>query len=129
MNVGEIFFRIHIEIWVSVLTLIISSIAMAIIKSTSKKVKKVYSDMGHSKGGTLSLLHDRLYQGYNYYLRIGAITSDDLENMDYMYKEYRSLGGNGTCKVLHDKVSDLIIVSPSEFELRKEYKKGTVLHV
>ena len=124
MSVHDFFLNIHLELWISGLTLIVTGIITKIMNSTSKRVNKVLSDIEHSKGASKSMLHDRLFQSYNFYLRIGSITSEDMENMEFMYKEYIALGGNGTCKVLHDKVNKLPIVTATTFETLVKEKGG-----
>ena len=84
-------FHLHTEMYLSVLTLIVTTIVAAIMKKMSGKFLEIMGDIQHSKDASRAVLHDRLYQGYNFYLRIGAITSDDLENMNYMFKEYKNL--------------------------------------
>lgn len=55
----------------------------------------------------LGLGHDVLFQRLTYYLERGYIEPNELENVDYVLKPYLGLGGNGTCKVLYDKVCSL----------------------
>ena len=117
-------FHLHTEMYLSVLTLIVTTIVAAIMKKMSGKFLEIMGDIQHSKDASRAVLHDRLYQGYNFYLRIGAITSDDLENMNYMFKEYENLHGNGTCETLHKKVDQLPIVSSERFEALLELKSG-----
>ena len=44
----------------------------------------------------LAILHDRLYSLARYYIAQEWITIQDLDNLEYLYKAYHSLGGNGT---------------------------------
>ena len=109
--------HLHTELYLSVLTLIVTTVVASAMKKISTKMIEIVGDIQHSKAASRAVLHDRLYQGYQFYLRIGAITADDLENMNYMYKEYNNLNGNGTCKTLHNKVDQLPIVSVERFNL------------
>lgn len=56
----------------------------------------------------LALLHDKLYYLCNKHINDGSITIDDLENLDYLYRAYRDLGGNGVCENLYNRCRDLI---------------------
>lgn len=44
----------------------------------------------------LAILHDRLYSLARYYISQKWITIQDLDNLEYLYNAYHSLGGNGT---------------------------------
>lgn len=59
------------------------------------------------KDGILAILHDRLYQLCQYYLAQGAITPNALKNVEYLYRSYHSLGGNGTGTELYTRVTKL----------------------
>ena len=49
------------------------------------------------KDGMMALLHDRIYQAGHYYCNVqGWCSLQDKHNIDYMYKPYHALGGNGT---------------------------------
>ncbi|MBR4610186.1 MAG: hypothetical protein IKO38_07040 [Erysipelotrichaceae bacterium] len=56
----------------------------------------------------IGLGHDRIvYLGMKYIER-GWVTKDELENLvDYLYKPYESMGGNGTAKKIVDDVKKL----------------------
>ena len=61
------------------------------------------------KKALLTLLHDKLYYLFQHFISKGSITADELENLEYLYKPYSSLGGNGTCKRLYEEVLRLPI--------------------
>lgn len=44
----------------------------------------------------LAMLHDRLYSLARFYIDQKWITIQDLDNLEYLYKAYHLLGGNGT---------------------------------
>lgn len=56
----------------------------------------------------IGLGHDRIvYLGMKYIER-GWVTKDELENLvDYLYKPYEKMGGNGTAKKIVDDVKRL----------------------
>ena len=55
----------------------------------------------------LAINHDRLYQVCSFYLRTGQITVEELKNLEYLYKGYHALGGNGTGTELYIKCREL----------------------
>lgn len=59
------------------------------------------------KAGVLALLHDRLYQGCRYHIHNGEIADDEMKNMEYLYKGYHALGGNGTGTELYERIKKL----------------------
>ena len=61
------------------------------------------------KKALLALLHDKMYYLCQHFINKGEITTDELENLEYLYKPYSALGGNGTCKRLYEEVLRLPI--------------------
>ena len=61
------------------------------------------------KEANLALLHDRLYQGCKHYIAQGHIDVDSLKNIEYLYRAYHALGGNGTGTELYTRVQKLPI--------------------
>ena len=59
--------------------------------------------------GMMAILHDRIYQLCTDYIKRGNITVDELENLEYLYKSYHSLGGNGTGTALYERCRTLKI--------------------
>lgn len=59
--------------------------------------------------GVQSILHDRIYQACNFYLKRGWVTVADLKNLEHMFTPYSAMGGNGTAKELYERVKDLPI--------------------
>lgn len=55
------------------------------------------------------LLHDRLFQGITYYLKLGCTDVDGFDNITHLYKAYHSLGGNGTGTELYNRFTKLQI--------------------
>lgn len=61
----------------------------------------------------MALLHDRLYQACSFYISKGWCSVDDRENLEYLYRPYKELGGNGTGEDLYHKVMDLPLSDPA----------------
>lgn len=63
----------------------------------------------------LGLGHAEIFRLAGRYLRRGAITTDELEDLDkYLYKPYSELGGNGTAAVMVEQCRKLPIISATE---------------
>ena len=55
------------------------------------------------KDGLLAIMHDRLYQSCTFYIKQGSIDTGGLKNIEYLYKSYHALGGNGTGTELYNR--------------------------
>ena len=71
-------------------------------------VKKV-TEYKTIKDGLLAIMHDRLYQSCTFYIKQGSIDIGGLKNIEYLYKSYHALGGNGTGTELYSRVKALPI--------------------
>lgn len=61
------------------------------------------------KAGIVGLLHHDIYQLCNHYLAAGYISTDDLDDLNYLFRSYKALGGNGTGEALYNRVLELPI--------------------
>ena len=61
--------------------------------------------------GVMALLHDGLFRACSTALEKGKINVDEMDNINYLYKPYATLGGNGTGKQLFERVNQLPIES------------------
>lgn len=59
--------------------------------------------------GLVGLLHHEVYMLCNRYIETGYISTDDLDDLNYLFRSYKALGGNGTGEVLYNKVLQLQI--------------------
>ena len=57
----------------------------------------------------LALLHDRIYTECYRFMELGYITRDGLRNLNYLYKTYHVMGGNGTGTELYKRACALPI--------------------
>lgn len=73
------------------------------------KIKADIDERNALKDGVLALLHDRLYQGCNYYIGRGDITASEMQNMEKLYNGYHGLGGNSTGTELWNRAKELPI--------------------
>lgn len=83
--------------------LILSSVGGKIVK----ELKHTQADFTSIKNGILATLKDRLYQGCRHFIKQGWCTVDDLESMEYIYKSYHELGGNGIGTNLFERMKHL----------------------
>lgn len=72
-----------------------------------KEEEARWAEQESLKEGVLSLLHDRLYQGCRYHIHNDEITDEEMKNMEYLYKGYHALGGNGTGTELYERIKKL----------------------
>lgn len=56
----------------------------------------------------LALLHNEIYSQAEKAISKGSITTDELDNLTCLYEPYVKMGGNGTGKVLYEKVKNLV---------------------
>ena len=65
------------------------------------------------EAGVQALLHDRIYGEYAACLKKGCADVNDIRNLEYLYRPYHALGGNGTGTELFERVKKMP-VSPAE---------------
>lgn len=105
---------IVVRYWLESLLAGLCSIAFALYRKLSARVKKEVEEQNLIKEGLLAMLHDRLYQGCRFYLRQGCIDVEGLKNIEYLYISYHELGGNGTGTELYNRVKRLPINESEE---------------
>lgn len=73
-------------------------------------ILKIYERKHSQNDLLLGLAHDRIRELGTMYLERGYIYADEYENLhDYLYIPYEKRGGNGTGKLIMDKVNKLEI--------------------
>lgn len=75
----------------------------------AKRVKEQEEERKAIKAGLLAILHDRLYAECSRYIAQGSIDTDGLRNLEYLYRSYHALGGNGTGTELYNRAKALQI--------------------
>lgn len=96
--------------WVEVLFGAILGVLGWLVKQVKGK-KEEYKVL---KDGIVAILHDRLYTACSVYLKQGYCTLEDRSNLEYLYKPYKALGGNGTGTALYERCMEL------PYELKEE---------
>ena len=79
-----------------------------------KKLMDMVKEQKHLHDGVLAMLHDRLYQSCTYYIKMGSIDTDGLDNVGIIYDAYHGLKGNGTGTNLYKRVCVLPIKEEDE---------------
>lgn len=72
-------------------------------KKRLEKQSKQKQEQELLRQGVIALLHDRLYQVCKTFIRRGYCSVDDRDNLEYMFKPYKALGGNGTGEELYNR--------------------------
>jgi hypothetical protein len=80
------------------------SLFVRVFKQLKSQREKTEERFQRIESANLALLHDKIYQQCSHFLEKGWISVDDLENLEYIWNGYRSLGGNGTGEHLYHKV-------------------------
>ena len=83
-------------------------------KERIKKAEEESKEQDLIKEGVLSLLHDRIYQACQYHISKECVTVQDLNNLEYLYRGYRGLGGNGTGEELYKRCKSLRIIQSDD---------------
>jgi hypothetical protein len=89
--------------WGAWLFAAISGILGAAYRRLSKQLKTEQIKARSINAAVLALLHDRLYQACQFYISRGYCTVGDRDNLEYMFKPYKALGGNGTGEELYNR--------------------------
>ena len=72
----------------------------------------------------LGLGHDKLLSLTDRLVSRGGITLKEKRNLDYLYKPYVRMGGNGDCKIGYDACQALEVISEEKAkDLDKENKR------
>lgn len=98
-----------IRYWVQWLFGLICAALLAGYRRLAKRVKEQEEERKAIKAGQLAILHDRLYAECSRYIAQGSIDTDGLRNLEYLYRSYHALGGNGTGTELYNRAKALQI--------------------
>lgn len=98
-----------VKYWAQWLFGIVAAGLTAAYRNLSKKIKAQKEENKAIKNGLLAILHDRLYQACTHYIEKGYIDLPSLKNIEYLYKSYHALGGNGTGTELYMRAKALPI--------------------
>lgn len=76
----------------------------------------------------VGLGHDRILSLTERYVRRGTITLKEKRNLEFLYRPYSDMGGNGDCKIGYDACQSLPVVSDEEAEIAdmELWRKGVM---
>lgn len=97
------------EYWATWLFGLISAMLADGYRRLARRVKADEVERKAVKEGLLAILHDRLYQACQHYISQGWIDTPGLKNIEYLYRSYHTLGGNGTGTELYTRAKSLPI--------------------
>lgn len=80
---------------------------VTICRTLHQHDKQGKNEFANIKAGLLGILHDRIYQAAEYYAKVGWCSYGDKKNIEYLYKPYAALGGNGTGKAAYETIQAL----------------------
>lgn len=83
------------------------SVAVKIYKMIRKSREETERRFKNLECANLAMLHDKIYGLCSGFIEQGWVSIDDLENLDYLWRGYSGLGGNGTGETLYKKVKEL----------------------
>ena len=99
------------SIWPIVLAVLGGSGFWALLKIVVQHFMQKKSALHEAVVG---LLHDRVYQICHSLIERGSVTTEEYDNLKYLYEPYIKLGGNGTAKRLKEEVDKLNISQKGE---------------
>lgn len=80
------------------------------------RLRKQRTEQAAIKDGMLALLHDRIFSVYAECKTKKYASVEDMRNLEYLYRPYHNLGGNGTGTELYDRVKSMPTDPPQVVE-------------
>jgi hypothetical protein len=79
------------------------------------RLRRSRTDETVVRDGIMAILHDRIFQAAHHYCDEQHWCSlDDKKNIEYLYKPYAALGGNGTGKTAYEAIMALPTEAPEK---------------
>ena len=92
------------------------SLVLYFLQRRDKKKEKEESMESATSKMLLGLGHDRILSITDRLVKRGSITLKEKRNLEYLWKPYNDLGGNGDCKIGYDACQKLPVVSEESAE-------------
>ena len=92
------------------------SLVLYFLQRRDKKKEKEESMESATSKMLLGLGHDRILSITDRLVKRGSITLKEKRNLEYLWKPYSDLGGNGDCKIGYDACQKLPVVSEESAE-------------
>ncbi|EPH98717.1 hypothetical protein D920_01481 [Enterococcus faecalis 13-SD-W-01] len=81
-----------------------------------KNITELQLQCAKRQKANIASLHDRIYSNYETILsrHPPGVTMKELNNLEYLWKAYSGLGGNGTGKHMYERICVLPIIDEGE---------------
>ena len=79
------------------------SLTKAVLKRQDEKKKEKES----MNKALVAIMHSLIYSACATHLTVGFISLDDMDDLSYLFRAYKGLGGNGTGETIYLKVANL----------------------
>lgn len=99
------------DIVVAVIAIFASTGFWSFVVVVWQSKKKNQSDL---EKGVIAMLHDKIFEKAERYIKRNGITVKELDNLRYLYSPYNGLGGNGTGQQLFETCLKLPIITEEE---------------
>lgn len=103
----EVIEKYWLEAAMSGVLFYITFTAKKMFNDTRTIMKNDHEEQGVMRKAILGILHSILYSELERIIAQGYITEEELENLNYLYKPYIKLHGNGTCEKLYGIATNL----------------------
>jgi hypothetical protein len=90
------------------------SLVIYLLQRRDKKKDQEAANSSAQSRMLLGLGHDKIIYLTDKYVRRVCITLKEKRNLEFLYKPYADLGGNGDCKIGYDACQELPVVSEEE---------------
>lgn len=84
------------------------------VQKLEKAIQDVTKELDEAREDTLTMLHDRLYQIYDYLEVKQEISLEQKTNWDYLFKRYSDRGGNHKAFLMDDVIKQMPIKKSTE---------------
>lgn len=92
----------------------VMSLIIYLLQRRDKRKEREAANNSAQARMILGLGHDKIIQLTDQYVRRGYITLKEKRNLEFLYKPYADLGGNGDCQIGYDACQRLPVVSEEE---------------
>ncbi|HJE96308.1 MAG TPA: hypothetical protein K8V00_01690 [Ligilactobacillus acidipiscis] len=86
------------------------------LENHDKNVEAMKQVDENLKAGNVAVLHHMIYENCKMYLDNGYISTGELNDLEYLFRSYQNLGGNGTGKILYSKCQNLPVKGDAHIE-------------
>ena len=99
-----------VKYWVQWLFGIMGTVLVVCIRKLCSIAKYEKTEQRAVRESLKAILHDRIFEAFRYYMKIGCIDQPGMQNLETLWEAYVHWGGNGTGKTYYRKIRNLPIV-------------------